>query len=125
MIDRAVADHLEILRLMLRRRIRVGLVERVSHAHALNRLLWDAVDHFGSLNAGGFKEGRHNVNDVVELRADAADIRGMARPRYGHALPGPAEMRRYLLGPLERGVKRPRPSHRHVRIGLVRAPILI
>ena len=39
-----------------------------------------------------------------------------------HALPGAAEMRRHLLGPFERRVERPRPRHRHVRIGLGRTP---
>ena len=34
-------------------------------------------------------------------------------------------MRRHLLGPLERRIERPRPCHRHVRVGLVRAPIFV
>src|SRR5438876_12339807 len=109
MVNRAVADHLKILRLMLRRRIRVGLVERVSHAHAFNWLLRNAVDQLWRLDARGLKEGRHDINDVVKLGADATDIADMAGPRNGHALSRAAEVRRHLLGPLERRVKRPRP----------------
>jgi hypothetical protein len=32
-------------------------------------------------------------------------------------------MRRYLLDPLKGRIKRPRPSHRHMRVSLVRAPV--
>src|SRR5207253_7392838 len=115
MVNRAVADHLEILRLMLRRRIWSGScrIERVSHAHAFNWRLRNAIDQLWRLDARGLKEGRHDINDVVELRANATDIADMAGPRNGHALSRAAEMRRHLLGPFERRVKRPRPAHRH------------
>ena len=79
----------------------------------------------GRLDAGGFEDRRHDVDDVVELGADAADVLDVAGPRDGHALPGAAEMRRHLLGPLERRVERPRPRHRHMRVGLVRAPVFV
>src|SRR5206468_1057768 len=95
------------------------------HAHAFNWLLRNAVDQLWRLDAGALKEGRHDINHVVKLGADAADICDMAGPGNGHALPGAAEMRRHLLGPLERRVERPRPAHRHVRISLVRAPVFI
>ena len=42
-----------------------------------------------------------------------------------HALPRAAEVRGDLLGPLERRVERPGPGHRHVRVGLVRAPDVV
>ena len=79
-VDGAVADHFEILRVTLGRGVRVGLVEGVSHAHAFDGLLGDAIDHYRCLNAGGFENGRHNINDVVELRADAARILDVAGP---------------------------------------------
>ena len=79
----------------------------------------------GRLDAGGFEDRRHNVNDMMELRADAAGVVDVAGPRNGQTLPRAAEMRRHLLGPLERRVKRPRPCHRHVRIGLVRTPVAV
>ena len=82
----------------------------------------DAVDRRRSLNACGFENGRHDVDDVVELGADATDVLDVAGPRYGHALACAAEMRCDLLGPFERRVERPRPGHRHMRVGLVGAP---
>jgi hypothetical protein len=50
-----------------------------------------------------------NVNNMMELRSDTANIRNVTGPRNGRTLPRAAEMRRHLLGPLERRVKRPRP----------------
>ena len=88
-------------------------------------LCWMPLTIVGRLDAGGFENGRHDVDDVVELRADAAHVLDVAGPRDDHALPRSAEMRRHLLGPLERRIKRPRPLHRHVRVGLVRAPLLV
>ena len=79
----------------------------------------------GRLDARGFEDRRHDVDDVMELGADATDVLDVAGPRNGHALPGPAEMRRHLLGPLERRIERPRPRHRHMRVGLVGAPVFV
>ena len=100
-------------------------IECVGHAHAFNRFLLDAVDHVGRLDTGGFENGRDDVDHVMELRANAAHVLDVAGPRDGHALPGASEMRRHLLGPFERRIKRPRPCHRHVRVGLVRAPVFV
>ena len=61
-VDGAVAEHLEILRAVLRRRLRV--IERVDHAHALDRLLRHAVEHRGRLHADGFEDGRIDVDDT-------------------------------------------------------------
>src|ERR1039458_5770653 len=79
-LNPAVADHLEILRIVLRRCIGVCLVERVRHAHAFYRLLLDAVDLFRCLDAGGFEDGRNNVDNMVELRADATDVLDVTGP---------------------------------------------
>ena len=68
------------------------LVEGVGHAHAFNRLLLDAVDHFRRRNAGGFEERRHDVDHMMELRADAAGILDAVRPGNRHALAGAAKM---------------------------------
>jgi hypothetical protein len=86
----AVGDHFEVLGLTLRRRIRIGLVESVGHADAFDRLLLDAVDRLRRLDAGGFKDGRRDIDDVVELVADAAGIIDVAGPRDREALPGAA-----------------------------------
>ena len=101
------------------------LVEGVRHAHAFDRLLRDAVDHLRCHDARRFKDGRYDVDYVVELRADSADVVDVAGPGDGHALPGAAEVRRDLLGPFERRVEGPRPRHCHMRLGLVRTPDIV
>ena len=103
----------------------LALVEGVSHAHAFDRLLRDAIDHLRCQDARRFEDGRHDVDHMVELRADAADVVDVAGPGDGHALPGAAEVRRDLLGPFERRVEGPRPRHRHMRLGLVRTPDVV
>ena len=85
MVDRAVAEHLEILRVARGRGVGVGLVEGVSHAHAFDRFLGDAVDHHRRLDARGFEDGRHDVDHVMELRADAAGVLDVVGP--GDAMP--------------------------------------
>ena len=79
-IDAAVGDHFEVLRLALRRRVRAGLVEGVGHAYAFDRLLLDAIDKLRRLDTGGFEDGRHDVDDVVELVAQAAGVLDVVRP---------------------------------------------
>ena len=103
-------------------RVGVRLVPRVRHAHAFDGLLLDAVDRIGRRDAGRFEDGRHDVDDVVELAADAAHVVDVAGPGHGHALGRPAEVRRHLLHPLERRVHRPRPWRRKVRERPVRSP---
>jgi hypothetical protein len=67
-VDAAVADHLEILRLVTFRGFRV--VERVDHADAVQRLLHDAVDERGCGQLGDLEDRWCNIDDVVKLRAD-------------------------------------------------------
>ena len=90
-IDRAVAEHLEVLRLACGGRIGVRLVPGVGHAYAFDRFLGDAVDHHRRRDAGGFEDRRHDVDDVMELGADAARVLDVAGPRHDHALAGAAE----------------------------------
>jgi hypothetical protein len=103
----------------------VRLVKGVRHTHAFDRLLRDAVDHHRRGNAGCLKDGRYDVDHVVELGADAAGILDAVRPTDRHTLPGAAEVRRHLLRPFERRVEGPRPGHRHVRVCGGRAPGVI
>ena len=103
------AHHLEILGPVGRRRIGVGLVESVGHAHAFDRLLRDAVDHDGRRDAGDLEDRRHNVDHVVELLADAALVLDHLRPRDRHALARAAEIGRNLLGPFEWSIESPGP----------------
>ena len=62
---------------------------------------------------------------MVELGANPTYIFDMAGPRNSQPLPRPAEVRRHLLGPLEGRIKCPGPCHRHVRVGLVGAPVVV
>jgi hypothetical protein len=78
-IDGAVAEHLEVLRVALGRGLRVRWVPGVCHADAFDRLLGDAVDHQRCGNAGSFEDGRHYINNVVELGANAAHILDVAK----------------------------------------------
>ena len=124
-IEGVVAHHLEILGVVRGWRVGVGFIPGIRHAHPFNRPLRDAVDHFGGGNAGGLEDGRHDVNDVVELVADAAQVRNVAWPRNRHSLPSAAEVRRNLLGPSEWRVERPGPAHGHVVVSPVRSPDVV
>jgi hypothetical protein len=84
-VNSVVSEHLEVLRVPLRGRIGIRLVKGVDHADAFDGLLFDPIDHVGRLNAGGFEDGRNDVDDVVELRAKAAHIYVRARRWQGLA----------------------------------------
>ena len=100
-IDGAIAEHLEVLRRVSGRSVGVRFVPRVRHAYAFDGVLLDAVDVIGRRDAGRFEDGGHDVDDVMELAADATDVVDMAGPRHRHALGRSAEVRRHLLHPLE------------------------
>ena len=70
----------------------IGFVKSVSHAHAFDRFLRNAIDHHWRRDAGCLKNGRYNVDHVVELGADAASILDAVRPRNRHALPSATEV---------------------------------
>lgn len=91
------AEHLEVLRLVPGGRGGVGLVPGVRHAHAFDGALLNAIDRLGRFDAGCFQDSRHDVNDMVELAADAAQVRDVAGPGHGEASGCPAEVRRDLL----------------------------
>src|SRR3954466_15841898 len=79
-IERAIAEHLEVLCDSSTRRILV--VERIGHADALDRLLWHAV-HFTRLgDARRLEDRRGNVDDVVELRAHSTAVSDALGPRH-------------------------------------------
>ena len=123
MIDRSRAEHLEVLRRPLVRRVR--LIPSVHHTRALDRFLRDAVDHLRLRQASRFQNRRYDVDHVVELIADAALVLNARWPGHGHAVAGAAEVRRHLLGPLVGSVKRPGPADRIVRVSLVCAPDVV
>ena len=63
-------EHLEVLRLVALGRL--GVVEGVHHADALERRLLDAVDERRLGQPGRLEDRRRDVDDVVELVADLA-----------------------------------------------------
>ncbi len=79
-IDSAIGKHLEILRVALRGRVGIRLVECIGHAHAFDGLLRDAIDRGRSLDACGFEDRRHDVDHMMELGADATGVRDVAGP---------------------------------------------
>ena len=107
MINPAVADHLEVLRLVPRGHIGVRLIEGICQAHAIDGFLLDPIDVLRRLDARRVENGGNDVDDVRELIANSAGVLDAGRPRDGHTLPGAAEVRRDLLGPFERRVERP------------------
>src|SRR5713226_3148262 len=68
----------------------------------------------GILQSGRFEDGRRDVDDMVELRADAALVSDARGPGDDHAVASTAEVRGNLLGPLERRVHRMGPTDRVV-----------
>ena len=124
-VNRAVAEHLEVLRGMPGRRVGVGLVKRVGQARTFDRQLLDTVDRVGRRDTGRLEDRRHDVDDVVELAANVARVADVAGPRDRHALRRAAEMGRYLLHPFERRVECPGPRRRVVREGTFGAPELV
>ena len=88
-IDGAIAEHLEVLRRVSGRGVGVRLVPRVRHARAFDGDLFDAVDRIGLRNAGRFEDGRDDIDDVMELAADAAHVVDVAGPG-NRPCPGPS-----------------------------------
>ena len=77
-VDRAVAEHLEVLRLVALGR--GGVVERVAHARALDRRLLDAVHERRLRQPGRLEHGRRHVDHVRELRPHLAARRDPVGP---------------------------------------------
>src|SRR5207247_10497703 len=86
MVERSQAEHFEILRTVRRWCARIRPVECVGHAHAFDRFLGDAIHHNRGRDPGGLKEGRYDVDYVVEVVADAALALASGPPRAVHAL---------------------------------------
>ena len=99
-------------------------VERVRHAHALDRPLGDPVDGRRLGEPGGFEHGGGDVDHVVELRANLAARGDPARPVDDRAVARSAPVRGDLLRPLVGRVHRVRPADREVVVGLRRAEVV-
>ena len=121
-VDAAVAEHLEVLRLVPLGRLRV--VEGVEHAEAFDRRLLDAVDDRRMRQPGGLEDRRGDVDDVMELAADLALGLDAVGPVHDRAVAGAAPVRRHLLGPLVGRVHRVGPAHRVVVVGVGPAEVV-
>ena len=115
-VDAAVAEHLEVLRLAPL--VRVGVVERVGHRRAVQRHLLDPVDERRLRQAGRVEHGRRHVDHVVELVADLALGLDASGPVDDRPVAGPTPVRGDLLGPLVGRVHGVRPADRVVVVGL-------
>ena len=120
LVDRPVADDLEVLHGVALRCVRV--LEGVEEARALHRLLRGPVHDLGLGDAGRFEDRRPDVDRVRELGAQPAGVLDPLRPGDDHAVARAAEVGGALLAPLERRVAGPRPGGRVVRRGRVGAP---
>ena len=72
--DGAVAEHLEVLRRVVRRRL--GRVERVVHRHPLEGRLLHAVDDVWRLDSDGRQDLGHDIDHVVKLLPELSPGRG-------------------------------------------------
>src|SRR5215467_8620398 len=111
-VDAAIADHLEVLRLSAFRCLRI--VEAVVHTYALHRYLRDAVDHVRLGQLRRVENRRCYVDDMVKLMPGLAFGLNALWPMDNCTVAGAAPVRRDLLGPLIRGVHRVRPADRVV-----------
>src|ERR1700722_8413889 len=68
MVDAAVAEHFEVLCLMLLGGL--GIVERVTHADAFDRMLLHSVDEGRLGHTCHFQDGWRDVDDVMKLSAE-------------------------------------------------------
>ncbi|CAB4947679.1 unannotated protein [freshwater metagenome] len=108
-IDRPIAEDLEVLRRARARRGCIG--KRVVHRGPMHLHLLDAVHMCRQVDASGCVDRWCDVDEVMELRAKFADTRDVTGPRKRHGVAGTAEMRGDLLHPLERCIERPGPTH--------------
>ena len=121
-IDAAITEHLEVLGLVLVGRF--GIVEGVQHADALDRVLLHAIHKQWLGKSRCFENRRRNVDHMVELRADLAFGFDPLRPMNDGSVPGPAKVRRDLLGPLVGRVHGVGPADRIVVVGLRAAELV-
>ena len=118
-VDAAVAEHLEVLRLVALGR--VGVVERVAHAHAL---VSASARRRGRSSGSGRPAASRTVGATSmtwwnwwRISPRACDAVG---PVHDRAVARAAPVRGDLLGPLIRRVHRVRPADRVVVVGLGR-----
>src|SRR5262245_36322236 len=115
MIESAIAEHLEVLGVLLTWIVGVLTTESIGQTHALDWLLGHAVRHGWFGDAHDLKDRRQNIDGVMELGTDLAGVFNALGPGDDHAIARAAEMRGDLLGPLERRIASPSPAYRIMR----------
>jgi len=111
-IDPTVTDHLEVLCFVAA--LCVGVVERVQHAHTLNRPLLHTIDEDGLGEARRFQDGWRDVNHVMKLASDFCLGLDSPRPMHDRAVSRTSEVGCHLFCPLQWCIHRMRPAHRVV-----------
>ena len=124
-IDGVVAHHLEVLGLVRGRRVGVGLVERVGEAHALDRLLLDAVD----LSGAGMPQTSRIVGTTSIMWWNWLRMPPTSLMWPGHETHMPCRMppkcEAICLVQLNGVSNAQVQPHRHVIVGLVGAPDVV
>ena len=110
-VDRPVAQHLEVLGVVVA--LRVGVVEGVGEADPVQGRLGDAADRLGRLDAQQVQDRGHHVDDVRVLGADLAPGLDPLRPGHDERIAGPAPVG-LALPPAERRVPGQGPAPRVV-----------
>ncbi len=122
LVERTVAEHLEVLNGVPLRRI--GVIQTEHETGACHRLLNRAVNAGGFGQAGCLQDRRRNINHVGELAANLALALDGIGPVDHHAVAGAAEIRGYLLGPLEGRVKGDGPARGHMGESVLATPLV-
>src|SRR5450432_1279275 len=104
-IDSTVRGHFKILRSVPGRNF--GRIETIHHTHPLNGLLFDTIHSIRSLYSGNFKYSGNNINHMMKLGTDSANVFDMTWPGDRHSLACSTEMRSHLLGPFKRSIESP------------------
>src|SRR5215472_8072320 len=109
-VDTSIPQHLKILRRVRRRR--VWVIERIHHADTLKCLLIDAIYRGWRSYAHSLVDRRHNIDDVMPLRAHLAGALDSRRPGDHEAVGGSSVVRGNLLIPLKWGIHGVSPTYR-------------
>ena len=114
-IDRPRAEDVVVLQRVAGGRL--GIVDRVGQRRSFNRLLLDAANLFGGLDADQIERRRKKVDDMAVLGANSAFVLDAFRPIDDERIVRAAFAVRILLPVLERRVGGLRPAQRIVSLG--------
>src|SRR6516225_4407394 len=98
----------------------LAVIECVGKADAVQRVLRNAVDEQWRLDADDLVNGRHDVIDMVELRARSGVGLDLGGPTHRHRIAGAAEVRGEELRAFVWRASSPRPTGVILVVGLGR-----